>query len=175
MGFLPEEYIAPVSNNINYTKLVQGETRLRIMSDAMPGWVYWNTAGKPVHSLDYPEDTSDARVDPRSGKLDTPKHVWAVAVWNYTEGVAQLWEITQVSIRNSITALIEDEDWGHPNGYDIKINREGTGLDTKYSVLPAAKKKVSADITKAMADAAVDLEAHFKPKEDEDPSQKIPF
>jgi len=47
------------------------------------------------------------------------------------------------TIFNAIKAFVLSEDWGDPETYDIIIKRVGTGLDTKYAVMPAAKVPMS--------------------------------
>lgn len=48
-------------------------------------------------------------------------------------------------VKTAIYDLCADDDWGDPNGYDIVIKRNGSGLDTKYSVVPKAKKAAPED------------------------------
>lgn len=39
-----------------------------------------------------------------------------------------------------IAALGSDEDFGDPEGYNLKITRRGTGLDTVYTIIPGANR-----------------------------------
>lgn len=154
MTFLPNDYTLPVSGG-NYTKLDQGETKLRILSDAITGYEYWNTENKPVRSDQYPGDTPDIREDSK------PKHFWAMVVYNYSTKTVQIWQVSQKSIQNSLLNLVQDSDWGSPKDYDIKIKREGEGLDTRYQLSPSPKSKVSEDITRAYEAKPVDLKKLF--------------
>lgn len=45
-----------------------------------------------------------------------------------------------VSVYKQIAALAIDADWGDPSEYNITIKREGTGLNTKYTVTPKPNK-----------------------------------
>ena len=54
------------------------------------------------------------------------------------------WEVsgrTYVQIRN----LVRDEEWGDPEGYRIKVTREGSGTDTKYLLVPSTKSPLPAE------------------------------
>lgn len=55
--------------------------------------------------------------------------------------------------------LYKNEDWGDPKNYDLKITRDGDGMETKYSVLPRPAKDVDPEIMTAYLDANIDLEA----------------
>ena len=57
------------------------------------------------------------------------KFFWALPVYvHYEDEGLKVWEITQKTIRDQITALAADEDFGNPNHYDIKVSRTGMGL-----------------------------------------------
>lgn len=60
-------------------------------------------------------------------------------VWNYETNSAQ---ILQMGVRffRAIAALAQDEEWGDPLEYDIKITRQGTGTDTVYTVMPSSNR-----------------------------------
>jgi flagellar capping protein FliD len=62
-------------------------------------------------------NTSDIK---ENGKV---KEFRAFVVWNYTDEKVQIMEITQNSIKNQIYKLANDEDFGDPKTYDLKINR----------------------------------------------------
>lgn len=53
-------------------------------------------------------------------------------------------------IWNQLANLVLDPEWGdftdYKNGYAINIKREGTGLNTKYVVVPRVKKEVPKEI-----------------------------
>jgi hypothetical protein len=68
------------------------------------------------------------------GNLST-RYAWVV--WNMDEEIAQAW-VGNVTFYRSIANLAQDEDWGDPKTYAIKVKREGTGTDTKYHVTPVA-------------------------------------
>jgi len=65
---------------------------------------------------------------------------WAWPVYNHDEGETQILQGGS-TIYNGINALIQDDEWGDPVEYDIKIGRTGTGTDTKYAVNGARKSE----------------------------------
>ena len=122
MNWLPKNYEAPVSQG-NYTKLVKGENIIRILSSAIVGWEYWTKDNKPMRSKEAFEYTpDDARLD--EGRFK-PKHFWAFCIWNYATKTIQIMEITQKTIQSDIKALVDNDKWGAPQGYDIAITKTG--------------------------------------------------
>lgn len=160
MSFLPNDYTLPSSGG-KYTKLPQGETKLRILSDSIVGYEYWTNENRPSRSRQYPTDTSDARVED-NGKQSQPKHFWAIKVYNYTDQCVQVWQVSQKSIQQGLLALVSDVDWGNPKDYDIKVNRTGEGLDTRYSVNPSPKKELAKEVSEADKNTPVNLELLFE-------------
>jgi len=182
--FLPKDYKRP-STSGNYMKLEKGENRMRILSNAVTGYVCW--ASNPEKEMDnYPfrfKDfkSIDAEVLAR-GK--TPKHFWAMKVWDYKTKTVRVWEATQSTIQESIIGMSTSEDYGDPQGYDITISRTGEGLDTNYNVLPTPPKKVSDEVAKADKETPVNLSALYDggnpfdevaEKKDEITPEDIPF
>ncbi|HCC68110.1 TPA: hypothetical protein DEP90_02815 [Patescibacteria group bacterium] len=146
MSFLPKGYKVP-SGASRYLKLETGKNTVRILSDPIIGWEYWEEKdGKktPIrvrNSKDIPSERNYS-TDPS----EKPKHFWAMFVWSRELEAIQLLEITQATIQTGIKSLVDDDDWGDPRKYDISINREGEGLDTKYTVNPKPKKELNAEI-----------------------------
>lgn len=153
-AFLPEDYEPPVTSG-NYMKLQPGENRIRILSAPLLGWEDWTPEKKPVRF----------RYDQKPSKPIDPtrpiKHFWAMIVWNYREEKIQILQITQSTIRTVITALSENEDWGAPYFYDLKITKKGEKVDTEYSIIPCPKKTVSESIRQAFHAKPCNLEALF--------------
>lgn len=70
------------------------------------------------------------------GNLAT-RYAWVI--WNVDEEAAQVFQQSATFYRK-IANLAQDEDWGDPQTYGIKVKREGTDTDTVYHVTPAAAK-----------------------------------
>lgn len=72
---------------------------------------------------------------------DRPRYAWAV--YNHDMKKVQIYG-AGVSVYSQISALVED--WGEPTSFDIRIKREGSGLqDTSYLVTPV---KQNTDVPK---------------------------
>jgi hypothetical protein len=156
-GFLPDDYKAPVSN---YTKLEVGENTIRVLSSAIVGYVYWTNDEKSVRMRKEPLATpADIRV--KDGKKDRVKHFWAFVVWNVEARKLQILELTQASIQGAIKAYVQNKKWGDPKGYDITISREGSGLDTEYTVMANPHTPVDPEAVEAFAAANINLDVLF--------------
>jgi hypothetical protein len=72
-------------------------------------------------------------------------------VWNQDTKQPQ---ILQQSARffKQIAALAQDEEWGDPKEYDIKITRQGTGTETTYNVTPSSNRASLASEVKQQLD-----------------------
>lgn len=157
-AFLPQDYEAPSSSG-NYMKLQPGENKIRILSPPVLGWEDWTLEKKPVR---FPYNQKPAKpIDPER----PVKHFWAMIVWNYREERVQILHVTQASIRSAIQSLCENEDWGAPYFYDIKITKNGEKKDTEYNVAPSPHKPVSEVIKKAFYAKPCDLDALFTNKD----------
>ena len=86
---------------------------------------------------------------------------YAWVVWDYEEERCRIFNVGKM-IFNAVADLASDDDWGDPMTYDIKVERAGSGLETRYTVLPGAKsdptdemteKSLEVDITKIIKGA----------------------
>lgn len=142
-SFLPENYEAPTSGG--YMKLKDGDNRFRVLSKPIIGWLDWDDK-RPVR---FPYKEKPLK------PLDSTKpvkHFWAFVVYNYNEKAVQILEVTQATLQTQISVLSKDEDWGSPFEYDLKVNRSGQAMETKYNVIACPKKAITDDIM-AVADA----------------------
>lgn len=151
--FLPPEYAVP-SGSDHYMKFEQGENRFRILSKPIIGWEDWDNK-KPIRFK--MTQKPDASIDPQK----PVKHFWAMVVYNVLANKLQILEITQSGIQKSIKALAADPDWGNPNGYDIKVTRKGSGLETEYALNPVPHKPLSEEIGQLYDASNINLEALF--------------
>ena len=147
--FLPNDYQAPASNS-NYMRFEDGKNKFRVLSSAIVGWVDWSKERTPIRTKTEPETL----VDPAK----PAKHFWAFVVWNYQTNTVNILEVTQVGIRNSIIALVTDNEWGDPKGYDITITREGKELDTKYTTMPSPHSEAPGEALATFMATKIDLE-----------------
>lgn len=153
MAFLPQGYQAPRSSN-NFMKLQDGENKIRILSAPILGWEDWIDM-KPVR---FQMENKPARsFDPKK----PVKHFWAFIVWNHNEEAIQILHVTQASIRNAIEALCNDQDWGAPYFYDIKIVKKGEKMDTEYLVNPTPHKPTDKYLVEMFNEKRCNLNAIF--------------
>jgi hypothetical protein len=68
-------------------------------------------------------------------------------VWNQDQKMPQVW--TQgVRFFKQIAALAQDEEWGDPIEYDIKLTRQGSDTSTTYTVTPSSNRTPLGDEAK---------------------------
>lgn len=163
MTFLAEGYEVPKSAGGSYFKPQPGDNNVRILSDVVTGWQYWNDQNKPVRMREKPKTTpTDIRINDETGKPDRVKHFWVVLVWDYAESSLKVWEITQAGIQQDIAGFANDPDWGHPKNYNINIKKEGQKINTNYTVMPKPAKELDSTIVEAWRNEKVNLEAVFE-------------
>jgi hypothetical protein len=165
MQFLPKGYQAPKSSN-NYMKFQAGENKFRILSTPVIGWEDWQDKRPIRFGFDSKPSKS---IDPKK----PVKHFWAMIVWNYSEEQIQILHLTQTSIREAIETLVNDENWGAPYCYDIKVFKTGEKIDTEYKVTPVPHKALDPYVIGQFTQKPCNLEAIFTTIDPFDKSHKI--
>jgi hypothetical protein len=172
--FLPQDYKVPETDG-NYMKFKEGENQFRIMSGAIKGWELWidNQPKRYKEDEEIPlEDQESADIDSYTGEPRPAKHFMSFVVWNRNaepKPKLQILHLTQNSIKKELARLNRSKAWGNPigtDGYDILVEKEGEGLETRYSVTPAKPEKLDKEIVEAYKEANINLHALFK---NEDP------
>jgi len=153
MSFLPDNYEPPQADG-NYCRLKQGPNKLRILQPPILGYLTW-VDKKPIRT----RTLEESPVPSKQG--DSPKHFWAMPVYNYDVGRVQVWEVTQQTIIVPLTELSRNPDWGDPTMYGITVNKSGEDLNTTYLVTPAPPKALPEEIRQAITDTPVNLEVLF--------------
>lgn len=137
--FLPENYEIPTSES-RYTKFEKDKTtKIRVLKswmdqDCIVFWEYfqiqadWKT--KPIRSKTKFNET------PWIENWKIQKEIWGIKVFNYETQSIQICNIGQKWIKETIMNFINDEDYGSPLLYDLKISRQWDWLDTKYGIVP---------------------------------------
>ena len=167
-----EEGLKGGDNRYVQVSKIEGEKRLRFIGAAKTGLEGWivgegDEKDKPIRFEKRPEELpEDLRTDDK-GKPQL-KHFLAGVVWDYDSQSLMILSMTQKTLREQLFKFIRDEDYGDPQGYDIKISREGEGLNTKYGLLASPPKPVSKEIKEAWDTEGVkiNLQALF---DNEDP------
>ncbi len=161
-SFVPDGYKLPESSS--YMKFLQGKNKFRILSSLVTGYEYWTSENKPVRSKTEFKETPFIKTD-KDGKNTSTNHFWALVVWNYATEEVQTLEITQKGIQKYILGLVNDPEWGAPQGYDLVVTREGSGFETKYTTTANPHKELPDDIKEAYEKADIDLEKLFEEAE----------
>ncbi len=157
MQFLPKNYKEPITSN--YMKFADGANPFRVLSSASIGFVWWEDTKdggrKPIRVKTEDEIPSETAM------LDGIKHFWAFVVWNFNDERVQILEVTQVTIREGIKALVVNAKWGDPKEYNIVVLKKGEGMETKYQVTPEPKEKLDKVILEKYKGMNINLEALF--------------
>lgn len=135
------------------SEMKEGDNRLRIMTRPICGWIDWKD-NKPLRS---PADSKPKPVDPAK----PVRSFWACYVWDYAREGLYVLEIQQASIQRALAGFGEDPEWGDFTQYDVKIRKEGSGKDTRYSVTPVPPKPLSKAMQEALAAKPIYLENLF--------------
>lgn len=157
MDYLPEgfETLAFEKSYINLAKLPEGEYKFRIVKRPIGGWIDWKER-KPYR---YRPDSKPAKSFDEEKPM---KPFWACYVWDYQREGLFILDVNQIGIIKGLTELGKDEDWGDFLNYDIKIKKQGSGKETKYSINPVPHKPMSAAIKEAVEEKRVRLEALYE-------------
>lgn len=127
-----------------------GDNKFRVLDGPLLGWEAWTLDKKPVRwaydNQPMTQDLIDANCyDPKSKEGQSEKHFWAFKVWNYQDKEVQVLSITQASIQRALTDLINSDDWGPLEEYDVVVKRTGKSLETRYSVQATPPKELPQD------------------------------
>jgi len=147
--FLPASYELPTQNG-NYMKFKQGDNNFRVLSSAIIGWIDWDNK-KPIRTKEKQEQIGE----------NPPKHFWAFVVLDLDDNEVEILEVTQSTIQTAILALVKNEKWGDPKGYDLTVTRTGEDLLTKYTVVPSPHTKLDKEVEKTYKEMEINLEALY--------------
>ncbi|MGA1753275.1 MAG: hypothetical protein ACO395_07945 [Pontimonas sp.] len=121
-------------------------------AEGRPKCLRFSEEPTPKELQDRANDEGVALVD-QKGQPTRLKQALAFWVWNYTTSSVQLFQASQVSILETLGALLSDEDVSkEPGSWDFELTRTGTGMETRYTVvLKPGKRKgaVAAEVTAA--------------------------
>lgn len=154
-SFVPDGYEVKTSGG-DFFKLQPGDNKFRVLTDAVVGREGWSQ-NKPFR-----RGGADAHIDADEVDLDEktkkPKinDFMAFYILDHADNKVKIASFTQSGIKKAILSYAAEEDYGHPMGYDLKINKSGDGLLTKYTVTPSVPKPLP-----AAAQKEVDLASEF--------------
>jgi hypothetical protein len=145
-----------------------GDTRLRLIGEVMPRYVYWvvTTEGKkmPVECLRFDrqkESFNDSIKDPMKEisediYAEKPQFAYVCNVIDRTDGKIKIFDLRS-TIYKQVVDYATNPDYGNPadddSGYDITIKKEKTGplpQNVKYSVIPARSNSAVTETEKKL-------------------------
>ena len=149
--FLPQGYEPPKSEGGAYLKFNNPSTKFRILSSPVLGWEAWSLDNKPKR---WPNSSKPTDQELQGFREQKVKHFWGLEVYSYENNEVMVLSITQGTIINAITALANAPEWGSPLGYDITVNKTGSGLETNYTVLSSPPTPLAEDVQAVVMDMA---------------------
>jgi hypothetical protein len=174
MGFISSKNKAALSSGsgggyLNPSKIQSGgSVRFALLADQpLEFFECWGeTADGSVKPFRFIEDPSpddiEAEMGPdysrrmnREGTApEKVKFALAVPVYNYETTSVQIMQLSQKSLQNDLDDISHMEDYADLLSWDFVMGKEGNGLETRYSLRPAPRKKGSQDaIESAWSDA----------------------
>ncbi|WKN44904.1 hypothetical protein [Tunicatimonas pelagia] len=170
INFFEQGHEIPDKRN-QYMKFESGKNRIRFVGNPISGFVFFGKIEredgtetvKPYRRRESEGEFSleeminrDARTN-KDGELEKQKYFVAGLVYNYQKERLQVLEITQKSILKALKSYVDSEEYGHPSGYDLTIEKKGDGLNTDYSVIASPPKSLSAEIETLVGETSCDL------------------
>lgn len=142
--------------------------KLRFVSNVIDGFSLWEEEnGKPkVFRKKEESEIDKSKAGSYQGTPNKIKQFIAAVVWNYTAERFEIFETDKASIIKKLWEMDQDEDLGNLTSYDIKVSKSGSGMETRYSVMPLGISPVSTEILEAYEELSVDLTALYR---DENP------
>lgn len=160
-SFIPQGYKLPTSNT-NYMKIQDGDNKLRILSDTpFMFYKYFSTrTDKPVLLKELPKEIPD---DIKPNSFTGAKEIaemWALVVLDYADSKVKILDFSQNTIKSALFELAQNEDYGNPTEYDIRITKskekKGTKDQVKYTVMPLLKSNTISEEIREIA-SKIDL------------------
>ena len=175
VNFFDQGHEIPDKRN-QFMKFVQGKNRIRFIGNPVSGFVFFgktkredgSESVKPYRRRESEGEFSleeminrDVRMKP-DGEIEGQKYFVMGLVYNYQKEKLQVLEITQKSILKALKSYVESEEYGHPSGYDLTIEKKGDGLNTEYTVVVSPPKPLSAEIENLIGETSCDLQKIFE-------------
>ena len=174
VNFFEHGHEIPEKRN-QFMKLAPGKNRIRFVGNPVSGFLFFGKVEredgsetvKPFRRTESEGEFSleeminrDARIG-KDGELEKQKYFVAGLVYNYQKERLQVLEITQKSILKALKSYVDSEEYGHPSGYDLTIEKKGDGLNTDYLVIVSPPKLLSDEIETLVGETSCNLEKLF--------------
>lgn len=146
-------------SNVDFIKLKDGLNQMRIVSTPAQISIHWE---KDIEQQNKKVICLGAGC-PICKAGHAPQFRYQIQVIDRLDGKIKILE-QGPTVFNAIKAYAVDPEYGDPSKYDIKIKKEGSGRDTKYSVLASPNKSDLTEEELKAVQESKSLEEINKPK-----------
>ncbi len=174
-NFFNKGHEIPEKRN-QFMKMAYGKNRFRFVGNPVSGFIFFGKveredgteSSKPYRRREAEGEFSIEEMINRNvrmkkdGEMENQKYFIASLVYNYQKEKLQVLEFTQKSILKALKSYVESEEYGHPSGYDLTVEKKGEGLNTDYTVVVSPPKPLSAEIEAALGEISCDLDKIFE-------------
>ena len=163
MPFLSQKAVSAVAGGtsggyLNPSKIQSGSSvRFALLSDQpLEFYECWGEAEdgslKPFRFAEDPSakdiktemgDDYTRRQNREGTAPEPPKFAIAAPVYNFDTSTVQIMQISQKSIIRELDGISQMEDYANLLEHDFVLGKEGSGLNTEYSLRPVPRKKAS--------------------------------
>jgi hypothetical protein len=152
-----------------------GKNRVRFIGNPVSGFVFFGKVErengtettKPYRRRESEGEFSleeminrNARMK-KDGEMEGQKYFVMGLVYNYQKEKLQVLEVTQKSILKALKSYVDSEEYGHPSGYDLTIEKSGEGLNTEYTVVVSPPKPLLSEVEDLVGEMSCDLQKVF--------------
>ena len=174
VNFFDRGHEIPEKRN-QFMKLESGKNRVRFIGNPISGFVFFgkikrddgSETVKPYRRRESEGEFSleeminhDVRMK-KDGEIEGQKYFVMGLIYNYQKEKLQVLEVTQKSILKALKSYVDSEEYGHPSGYDLTIEKSGEGLNTEYTVVVSPPKPLSTEIEDLVGEISCDLQKVF--------------
>ena len=158
-----------------FMRFESGKNRIRFIGNPVSGFVFFGKLKredgtetvKPFRRRESEGEFSlkeminnDVRMK-KDGEIEGQKYFVMGLVYNYQKEKLQVLEVTQKSILKALKSYVESEEYGHPSGYDLTIEKSGEGLNTEYNVIVSPPKHLASEVADLAGETSCDLQKVF--------------
>jgi len=144
-----------------------GNVRFALLDDQpLEFFECWGESSEGIKPFRFAEDPSPEDIEEEMGAdykrrlnregtaPEKVKFAIAVPVYNYETSSVQIMQLGQKSLINELDSVSQMEDYADLLAWDFVLGKEGVGLETRYSLRPAPRKKgAQADIETAWTES----------------------
>ena len=140
---------------LNPSKITE-ETRVRFFGAGITGFEAWTEDNKPLRWETKPSELP-ANIKKREGGSPVKRFV-AGLVYDYSSDDFKILQITQKTLMDQLFKFMADEDYGNPDGYDVKLSKTGEGLKSEYTLVAAPPKAPKPELVARYEEIAATLD-----------------